>query len=484
MGKRHGYALTIDTLPCNVLLDIFHLDLSLHDYDPWGWHRLVHVCRRWRQIIFASPLRLNLQIYCKPGTPVRKNLGIWPALPICIEYSGKERGISSDDEDNIITALQHPDRLSDVRFYGIAGSQLGRIAAAMQRPTPILTYLKIISNDGDGPILPSGILGGSAPHLRELTLFHVPFPALPTLLLSASDLVDLHLSNIPPTGYISPDTMAAHLAVLSRLKTLRIDFQIVSSHHDRILPPPITRSVLPALDHFLFYGVREYLEDFVARIDTPQLDTISISYYDHDVDFEVPQFAEFINRSEKLKKTLSNNCMVLPDFGDDVYFHMVGITTMEKGRWDSHAGISICVTCGDKYQQILCLANVLGRIFPVLPDVVHLRISSEIDLYEDLSEPEGLDDIEWLQVLHTFPSLQTLFVCGELAGYVCCALDDIDEEIATQALPALNLLCLEDQPVTSVDNFIAVRQDSGRPVIVVNDTLENFEGTLDLYYER
>jgi hypothetical protein len=482
MGKRHGYALTIDTLPCNVLLEIFYFDLSPYDYNPWGWHRLVHVCQRWRQIIFASPLRLNIRIYCKPGTPVRKNLDIWPALPICIEYGGEERGISSDDEDNIIAALQHPDRLSDIQFYSITGSQLGRIAAAMQGPTPILTYLKIISEDGNGPVLPSGILGGSAPQLREITLIRVPFPA--TLLLSASNLVDLYLSDIPPTGYISPDMMAAHLAVLPRLKVLHINFQIDSSHRDRILPPPTTRTLLPALDHFLFYGVREYLEDFVARIDTPQLDTTSIFYYDHDVNFEVPQLSEFINRSEKLKKTLSGNCVVMPDFGDGIYFHIVGITTIEEGRWNSNAGISICVNCGDKYQQILCLANVLRQIFPILPDVVHFRISSEIDLYESLSEPEGLDDIEWLQVLHTFSSVQTLFVCGNLAGQVCDALDDIDEEIATQVLPALNLLCLEDQPVTSVDEFIAVRQDSGRPVTVVNDSFENFEGRLDLYDMR
>ena len=120
MGKRHGYAMTIDMLPCNVLLDIFHLDISSSGYNPWGWLRLVHVCRRWRQIILASPQRLNLRIFCKTGTPVRKNLGIWPAIPTCIYYGD----ISSDDEDNIMAALEHPDRLSDVRFVNIAGSQL------------------------------------------------------------------------------------------------------------------------------------------------------------------------------------------------------------------------------------------------------------------------------------------------------------------------------------------------------------------------
>jgi hypothetical protein len=487
VGKRPGYAMTIDTLPCDVLLDIFHFDLNVSDYNPCGWRRLVHVCQRWRQIIFASPLRLNLRIYCKPGTPVRKNLDIWPTLPICIEYGGKERGISSDDEDNIIAALEHPDRLSAVRLHNITGSQLGNIAAAMQRPYPILTCLEITSQDGNVPVLPSGILGGSAPQLREITLFRVPFPALPTLLLSASDLVDPCLNEIPPTGYISPDTMVARLAALSRLKTLLIEFEVVTSHYDRSLPPPITRAVLPSLNYFVYRGLCEYLEDLVARIDTPQLDTTTIVYCDL-VDFDVTQLSEFINRSEKLKKTLSNNCVVMPDFENGIscgiYFSIAGVTTSDKGRWESDPSITICVSNGDIYQQILALANVLRQIFPILPDMVHFYFHSDTNLNESFPEPEGLDDIEWLQVLRPFSSVQTLFVCGNLAGQVCRALDDIDEEIATRALPAFNLLCAEDQPVTSVDKFITVRRDFGRPVTVVNDTSENFETRLDLYYER
>ncbi|KAH9968522.1 hypothetical protein BGW80DRAFT_1337992, partial [Lactifluus volemus] len=37
---------------------------------PWKWHRLVHVCRRWRHIIFDSPRSLDLQLFCTYGTPV------------------------------------------------------------------------------------------------------------------------------------------------------------------------------------------------------------------------------------------------------------------------------------------------------------------------------------------------------------------------------------------------------------------------------
>jgi hypothetical protein len=56
------------------------------------WHTLVHVCRRWRDLVFASPRRLNLRLLCRKDTPVREMLDIWPALPIVIQDIGPELG--------------------------------------------------------------------------------------------------------------------------------------------------------------------------------------------------------------------------------------------------------------------------------------------------------------------------------------------------------------------------------------------------------
>ena len=96
-------------LPDDVLIEIFDLyreedEDEDDDLHVWGWNILVHVCRRWRQVVFGSTLRLDLKILCTNGTPVRKNLGIWPALPIVMRYVPFE-GITNDDEDNIVTAL-------------------------------------------------------------------------------------------------------------------------------------------------------------------------------------------------------------------------------------------------------------------------------------------------------------------------------------------------------------------------------------------
>jgi hypothetical protein len=80
----------IDKLPDEVLLDIFsfYLDNDNSAYEPRDtdeWHTLVHVCRRWREVVFASPRRLNLALLCGEKTPVRKMLNIWPAFPMDIQ---------------------------------------------------------------------------------------------------------------------------------------------------------------------------------------------------------------------------------------------------------------------------------------------------------------------------------------------------------------------------------------------------------------
>ena len=80
-----------DMLPDDVLLDIFDAHRILHsgffDCYAWKWDRLVHVCRRWRQLIFAFPLRLRIRLHCTDGVDVKKFLGFWPAFPITVDYT-------------------------------------------------------------------------------------------------------------------------------------------------------------------------------------------------------------------------------------------------------------------------------------------------------------------------------------------------------------------------------------------------------------
>ena len=307
-GERYMHTTAINVLPDDVLLKIFDFCRKNHVPGPryvgfpeavWDWHILVHVCQRWRQVVFASPLRLKLRILCTYGT-VRKNLDTWPTFPIQVEYP-YYLPIGAIDEDNIISALDRRDRIS-VFGLRLTGAELRKLVPVMQKPLPALTNLFLsmrVSNDV--PVLPSEFLGRSAPHLRTISLTGIPFPALPVLLLSTRDLVTLHLFNIPQTGYIPPEAMVEALATLTRLESLYIEFKPPFSHPDRIHLHPATRTDL-SFNYFTFRGVSEYLEDFVARINTPQLQTIHIDYFNQVVDSEGPELRQFIERSGNLTR--------------------------------------------------------------------------------------------------------------------------------------------------------------------------------------
>ncbi|KAH9171717.1 hypothetical protein EDB89DRAFT_1068482 [Lactarius sanguifluus] len=232
--ESHRQETTIYVLPDNVLLEIFDSCKKDHQYvtaTGWKWCFLAHVCRRWRQIVFESPQRLNLQIHCTFGTPVRKSLGIWPPIPIAIDFRDPyDDGLPPDEEDNVMAALEHPGRVCYLRLR-VTRLQLEKMAMVMQEPFPALTHLNISLDSQHAPVLPAEFLGGSAPCLRKFHLTGIPFPALPTLLMSASNLVFIFLQKIPPTGYISPEAMVACLATLHRLETFIMKFQLAT-------PPP------------------------------------------------------------------------------------------------------------------------------------------------------------------------------------------------------------------------------------------------------
>ena len=412
------------------------------------------------------------------GDPFREIVGIWPTIPITILSWNLGRG----PEDEVIVALEHPNRVSRINLF-VNKSQLGEISALMQEPFTVLTHLSIPSHYGIVPALPDEFLGGSAPSLQQLQLCGILYPALPVLLLSASHLVDLRLRNIPPAGYISPEAMVSHVAASPKLETLDIEFSSRVSFPAVIISPPITRTVLPALCNFSFSGKFKYLEDFVSRVDAPQLNSISVYYRHRDIDinFDISQLPKFINRSENLKRSLSQHCKIMVDQVQDGIAFCVGRTTSERGN--PKPGISVHLVTGIE-EQSLGLANILGFMSPILFDIVHCTIDS---MYFMLESGSGRDDLDWLQLLRQLSSLQTLFVFNKIAGLISRALGHIDVGTITETLPALQLLCIEEEEeeeeyrhTSSVHNFLAVRRDSGHPVTFV-ETKEEFEERLKSY---
>ena len=129
------------------------------------------------------------------------------------------------------------------------------------------------------------------------------FPMLPTLLSSANNVVTLRLEGASAIGYVSPEALAIGLATLTRLETLHIGFT-PSSHPDQTRRPQEMRAILAVLTSFKFRGDCEYLENFVFRIDVPQLNRVDIDFVPFFlIDFPVAGLVKFVNRSDSLQPT-------------------------------------------------------------------------------------------------------------------------------------------------------------------------------------
>ena len=403
-------------------------------------------------------------------------MDIWPTIPIVVLFSSV---IGPSDEENVVTALEHRDHVSRINLFVSAEVQLGKIAALMLEPFPVLTHLLI--NSENVSALPDEFLGRYAPPLQQLDLCNVLYPALPTLLLSAGNLVNLSLRNIPPTGYISPEALVACAAALLRLETLDLG---LTSFPDPIVSPLMTRTVLPALRNFTFSGRRKYLEDFISRIDAPQLNSMVLYYKSGPSgnNFDVLQLSRFIDRSESLKQSLSRHCEIsLCKHDIDFITITFCVCRTTSPRWDPKPGISIRLS-GRREGQFLHLTNILGFMTPMLSHAVHCTIHSILFLLcpSHWLEPLRQGKLTWLQLLRQLSSVQTLFVSYAITRIISDALTYLNGETITQVLPALKLLYFGDQPTPSLDRFLAARRDSGHPVTFVQ-TKEEFEEKLKSY---
>jgi len=211
---------TIDVLPDNALLEIFHFckDDTFNDFNfTWRWPPLTQVCRRWRHVVFASPRGLDLRLVCTRTTPVSRLLDIWPPFPITLflDYPSSVVDKPENGVENIIAALECRDRISIIHIVDIRGPELEKLFTVVHESLPVLTTLLLQSTDESVPVLPETFLGGSAPRLQDIRLMGIPFPSFPKFILRFTHIDFLCLHNIPNSGYISPEVMATCLTALS-----------------------------------------------------------------------------------------------------------------------------------------------------------------------------------------------------------------------------------------------------------------------------
>ena len=370
--------------------------------------------------------------------------------------------------DNIVAALEHNDRVREIELFDLTNSQLEDItnSAAMQKPFLELTHLDIVmrkfEDDKPRPILPYSFLGGTAPRLRWLRLECVPFPGLPKLLLSATHLVDLNLSDIPRSGYIPPEAMATSLSALTSLESLFLRFRCPrprsALESRRPPPPPLARSILPSLTDIRFRGASESLEEILARVDVPRLNEMYITFFNQII-FDTPQLFRFISRRPTLRAPKEGGIV----FGSN------NITVKFPSQTSDNGVLSVKIQCTPSEWQLSSLEQVCISSSPLLSTLENLYI------FEDpWDSPRWQDDFEntlWLDLLRSFVAVKNLYISEEFVPRVAPALQELVGGRTTEVLPALDNIFLEGfQPWgphhKGIEKFFAARWLSNHKVAV------------------
>jgi hypothetical protein len=441
----------MEMLPDDTLLNIFRHYL---DATPQIWPTLVWVCQRWRRIVLTSPLGLNLRLYCTYGRPVLKALGHWLALPIIMEYGGVPNldPPATEDDDNIMAALKLSGRISSISLT-VTSSLLEKLSAISESFSE-LEELVLLSQDNMQLTLPGSFRWG--PHLRTLHSTRIGFPSFPQLLLPSQNLIDLQLHEVPISGYFSPESFVNALSGMTQLRSLSLHFITLPPRRNYLaLPPQLgERVVLPALASLKYRGTSKYMDNFVARIDAPRLGNIGITFFSQPT-MDASQLGRFVERMQ----TSPSQAEV------EISAHAISISFTNSS---AATPLRLQISCKQLNWQLSSLAQLCGQFSQFLFHIQNLGINTT----ESPSGQNDVDGEQWLGLLHSFGSVRDLYVAGELAAEILCALCPADggHTANTTALPTLRCLRVRTSKSTggpfrdAALSFFTSRRLSGRPV--------------------
>ena len=438
------------------------------------WQTLVHVCRRWRSIIFGSPRHLNVRLVCTDRTPASDALVVWPALPLIIR--SRCPGYPLENVDNIVALLERSNHVDQIDLYGISNLHSETVLAAMQVPFPELTYLNLNlwlnTSDDTVPVLTDSFLGGSAPRLQTLCLVHIPFLGLPKLLLSATHLRRLCLYGIPRSGYISPEAMVTALSTLTSLDTLCLHFRSSRSFPDMASrrPPPSEPFVLPVLMEFEFEGVSDYLDDLIARIEAPRLFSLCIKFFNQTL-FGSPPLVRFISRIPGLKAPEEARLA----FANLSALVRLSSPSSESNRLVRTGGYLVVELSCRGLDQLSSLKQVCTScLLPLDCSVENLYIDGSSFLGAD--RPDNVETSIWLELFQRFSAVKNLYIYQEYAQRVGPALQELVEARMPEVLPCLRNIFLTNFQTSTpiqegIQQFVSSRQAS-YPIAISRWNLE------------
>jgi hypothetical protein len=305
--------------------------------------------------------------------------------------------LAPEDENNIVAALKQSDRVASITLT--ATSSLLEKLSAIERPFSELEDLVLLPQDNVPLSLPRAFRWGS--RLRRLHTTRIFIPSLLRLLHSSRNLVDLQLHGVLNPWRFSAEALTNTLSGMSRLQSLSLHFLSIDYY---LVPPllPGERVVLSVLNRLNFRGFAEYLDDFVARIDTPRLRDIEVTFTNKIV-FDLSKLSGFIDRIGM--HNFNRRAHILhPGHAISISLIQPGAPTSLKLRLVFREPIA---------EQLLFLGRGCSPFSTF--NVEDLRISA--------SRPSSLDDSRLLMLINSFTSVKRLHIAGNISIDIVRALE-------------------------------------------------------------
>ena len=427
--------------------------LEVTALSRWEWLRLIHVCQTWRSIIFDSPRRLGLQLFCTNGTPVRNILHCWPELPIIMRYgvfSGTDPlPVAAQDMDEIVAALQQPGRIRTIQLT-VTSLLLEKLTAITQEEFPNLELLELTSQTEAGLIFHNQFFGAT-PRLHTLRTTKIALPGLPQLLLSDTDLVSLQLEAIPSIGYIPPDDLITTLSAMHRLQMFHVHFLPPISRPVSLRPQ--RRVTLPFLKYFEFHGDCEYLMCLSNGINV--IAKYTYLTFLNDLEYPISTLMDLIGRTEmpgfsEAKLHYSDTDISITFSQPETPRLLVFRVPSTRFDWQMTSITKIC-------DQLQSSATLSVR---------------QLDIYASPPLPDGHDDMDhslFLGLFRIFNSVESLRVTKEIRAHAVRALARAQLPHEDMVLRNMQEFYVEAHDEfasvqTALAAFIAARRRSNFPV--------------------
>jgi hypothetical protein len=432
--------------------------------ERW-WYKFVQVCRRWRYLILGSPSHLRLALLCTRGTPVADMLLHSPPLPLIIHHEDINNDLTIEDEEGIMLALQHRDRVRRVNLCMPVPS-LQRLIMAIDGEFPTLEFLNVEppAKQNARFSLPPTF---EAPQLRHLWLNYFTSPIGYPFLSSAVGLVTLFLPWIHTSTYVQPELVLRAFSLLPQLERLAIGFISAVPNREierQLLHMPITTQVtLPNLRRFFFCGISGYLETLLPHMTTPLLQVINFHFF-NQLSFSVPRLLDFMITTEYFR--FSRAALLFYHEGVFILLHnpLAGTGPASLTRFNAN------IICRHSDWQVSSIAQIFNDLRPLSSSVTDLTLDyREHTLSSELHNE--VDSTLWREFLGSFRNVETLRVHKGLVGDVSRSLR-MEGEQPLELLPELKeLVCptgsVEDQTFAP---FIHDREVAERPVKLTGET--------------